>query len=81
MGTAEGVPIVPYVVNSPALCDAFPRNCPYCGTEPASTVMRQRYSKTTLSKIPGQFKSETWKVELPSCQQCSAWFRRARLAL
>lgn len=72
---------MPFVVSSPALCDAFPLNCPYCGTEPAATIIQQPYSKMALSKIPGHVKSETWKVELPSCQRCATWFRLSRFAL
>jgi len=72
---------MPYAISSQALCEVFPHNCPYCSTAPASTTVRQPYSKMGLSRIPGHVKSQTWKVELPSCPDCARWFRYSRVAV
>lgn len=72
---------MPYVVRSPVLCEAFPLNCPYCGMAPASTTVRQPYSKMSPSVIPGHVRSQTWKIALPACGDCASWFSHSRPAL
>jgi hypothetical protein len=72
---------MPYVVTSPTLCESFPHNCPYCGMSPASTSVRQPYSKMGPGGISGQVQSQTWKVELPACQECAKWFSLSRICL
>ena len=73
---------MPYVVSSPAVCQAFPRNCAYCGgASPTSTTVAQPYSKKSLSMIPGGVKTNTWTFDLPACKDCAGWFRSARITL
>jgi hypothetical protein len=67
--------LMPFVVTSPRLCEAFPGNCPYCGIGSATERVAQAYSKMGLSAISGHVKSETWNVALPACRGCARWFR------